>query len=352
MKDAIAYGKRLEHEYRSGGASWEGAAGFSNKNSIYDYDLLLYRSLLEAQATGKKPDAAIRDFLTDFAKQEGRVGSLLDALGVVGGAAVCTSGAGTPACVAGILAAISSANHLSGDIQKAVRGQEARTVLVAALVDRLKYTKEQAEKLQFYIDIGVIAVTVGAGGYKIAVDAKRLEKADQALVKLNSDASKGVVVDVSNVRKGTPEYEALNNPKPNATTELSNGTTFKTGAGGYVDELTYRPIDSSGIRDSRQTVVGKEGIAGDVGGHIQACRHGGTCDRFNLFPQNSNFNNSAYKQWENEITRSLQNGDNIGNVTVRLNRADPYNSRPDSIRIEYSINGEVKVRNFKNESGG
>ena len=106
----------------------------------------------------------------------------------MGGAAVCASGAGTPACVAGILAAISSANHLSADAQKAVTGQEARTVLVSALVDRLDYTKEQAEKLQFYIDIGVIAVTVGAGGYKIAVDAKRLAKADQALVKLNTSA--------------------------------------------------------------------------------------------------------------------------------------------------------------------
>ncbi|PRA85902.1 hypothetical protein CQ054_10540, partial [Ochrobactrum sp. MYb29] len=202
MKDAMSYGKRLEHEYQSGGASWEGAAGFSNKNSIYDYDLLLYRSLLEAQATGKQPDAAIRDFLTDFAKQEGRVGSLLDALGVVGGAAVCASGAGTPACVAGILAAISSANHLSADAQKAVTGQEARTVLVAALVDRLDYTKEQAEKLQFYIDIGVIAVTVGAGGYKIAVDAKRLEKADQALVKLSSNAPKRGAGGTANAASG------------------------------------------------------------------------------------------------------------------------------------------------------
>ncbi|PRA75753.1 hypothetical protein CQ054_22705, partial [Ochrobactrum sp. MYb29] len=38
--------------------------------------------------------------------------------------------------------------------------------------------------LQFYIDIGVIAVTVGAGGYKIAVDAKRLAKADETVAHL------------------------------------------------------------------------------------------------------------------------------------------------------------------------
>ncbi len=160
------------------------------------------------------------------------------------------------------------------------------------------------------------------------------------------------VVDVSDVRRGTPEYEALNNPRPNTTTELSNGTTFRTGEGGYVDEVTYQPVNSSGVRDGRQTAVGREGIAGDVGGHIQACRHGGTCDRFNLFPQNSNFNNSAYKRWENEITRSLQNGDDVGNVTVRLNRADPYNPRPDSLEIEYQINGETRILDFRNEAGG
>jgi len=121
---------------------------------------------------------------------------------------------------------------------------------------------------------------------------------------------------------------------------------------GYVDEITYKPVDSPNVRDSRQTTVGKEGIAGDVGGHIQACRHGGTCDRFNLFPQNSNFNNSAYKRWENEITRSLQNGDDVGNVNIRFNRADPYNPRPDSLEIEYTINGTTRVREFENKSGG
>lgn len=62
----------------------------------------------------------------------------------------------------------------------------------------------------------------------------------------------------------------------------------------------------------------------DVGGHIQACRHGGTCHRFNLFPQNANFNNSAYKIWENEITRAMQNGDDSGMVIVRFDRTNPF----------------------------
>ncbi|WP_170829076.1 hemagglutinin repeat-containing protein [Pseudomonas sp. 21C1] len=38
-----------------------------------------------------------------------------------------------------------------------------------------------------------------------------------------------------------------------------------------------------------------KGLESDVGGHVQACSQGGTCDGYNLFPQDSNFNNSAYK---------------------------------------------------------
>ncbi len=157
-------------------------------------------------------------------------------------------------------------------------------------------------------------------------------------------------VDTSRATRGTPEYELLNRPPPNTRIELDNGTTFRTGAGGYVDEITYQPVNRRGVRDGRQTAVGREGIAGDVGGHIQACRHGGTCDRFNLFPQNGTFNNRAYRAWENTITEALQNGDNVGNVTVRFNRIDPNNPRPDSLEIEYQIKGETRILDFRNEA--
>lgn len=119
-----------------------------------------------------------------------------------------------------------------------------------------------------------------------------------------------------------------------------------------MEEISYQPVDSPGKRDKRQTVVGKEGIAGDVGGHIQACRHGGTCDRFNLFPQNSNFNGSAYKKWENKITQALVNGDEVGKVTIRFDRENPNNVRPDRLTVEYEINGVPYTRRFNNEFGG
>lgn len=68
--------------------------------------------------------------------------------------------------------------------------QEAKTALVAILTQE-GYTREQAEKLQNYIDLGVIAVTIGVGGYKFAVDAKRLAKADEALVKFDGATGSG-----------------------------------------------------------------------------------------------------------------------------------------------------------------
>lgn len=160
-----------------------------------------------------------------------------------------------------------------------------------------------------------------------------------------------IQIDTSNAVKGTPEYEALNNPAASTTYELDIGTRFRTNESGYVEEITYTPIDQPGVRDSRQTAVGREGIAGDVGGHIQACRHGGTCDRFNLFPQNSNFNNSAYRTWENEITRALQRGDEVGPVTVRFERVDPSSARPDFVDIEFRINGEPGFHRFPNKAG-
>ncbi len=52
-------------------------------------------------------------------------------------------------------------------------------------------------------------------------------------------------------------------------------------------------MENTGVRDSRETAVGKLGKEKDVVGYIQASAFGGTCDSYNLFP--SNFNNSTYK---------------------------------------------------------
>ncbi len=159
-------------------------------------------------------------------------------------------------------------------------------------------------------------------------------------------------IDVDKVQKGTREYELLNNPPPNTRLELSNGNVYVTNASGYVEEVSFQPRLVKGKRDARQTAVGKEGYDSDVGGHIQGCSLGGTCDRVNLFPQNANFNNSAYKKFENVIRKALEDDKNVGPVKVRFTRKDPNSPRPDTVEVEYTIDGVTRVRPFENKAGG
>ena len=73
----------------------------------------------------------------------------------------------------------------------------------------------------------------------------------------------------------------------------------------------------------------------------------------NLFPQNGNFNNSAYKTYfENVIRKAHREGKNVENVTVEFFRSNPSVSRPDELIVTYTINGKDTIRRFKNEAGG
>ena len=102
-------------------------------------------------------------------------------------------------------------------------------------------------------------------------------------------------------------------------------------------------MDMKMPRDKRQTQVGKEGLPTDVGGHIQACAHGGTCDRYNLFPQDANFNNSAYKKYfENIVNKALKEGKSVDNVTIKFERSVPSNKQAGT-RLLYSNDGLIFI---------
>ncbi|GLH19677.1 hypothetical protein BR1R3_24190 [Pseudomonas atacamensis] len=164
-----------------------------------------------------------------------------------------------------------------------------------------------------------------------------------------------VKVDTTKSVKGSHEYELLNNPaarSPNTRYELDNGTSFTTNSKGMVEELTFTPTKEKVPRDPRQTEAGKEGRDTDVGGHAQACSQGGTCDGYNLFPQDKNFNNSAYKVfYENRIKEALNDpSKTVGQTTIKFERADPGNPRPDSLILTYTIDGKPKTVTFKNEA--
>jgi filamentous hemagglutinin len=164
-----------------------------------------------------------------------------------------------------------------------------------------------------------------------------------------------VKVKTENAVKGTAEYELLNNPSARAVNtryELDNGKSFKTNSAGQVEELTFTPVNEKIPRDSRQTEMGRQGRDTDVGGHAQACSQGGTCDSYNLFPQDKNFNNSAYKVfYENIIKKALDDpAKTVGPTTIKFNRSTPESTRPDTLSVTYTIDGRTRTSIFKNES--
>lgn len=71
----------------------------------------------------------------------------------------------------------------------------------------------------------------------------------------------------------------------------------------------------------------------------------------NLFPQDKNFNNSAYKVfYENRVREALDDpSKTVGVTTVRFVREDPGSVRPDAMRVTYIIDGKAKTVLFKNE---
>jgi len=74
--------------------------------------------------------------------------------------------------VAGAIGALASANHLTADLHQAITGEPARPALVQALMAG-GLSREEAEKYQFYVETGAIAVNLvtigGSIAYRFAV---------------------------------------------------------------------------------------------------------------------------------------------------------------------------------------
>jgi len=150
----------------------------------------------------------------------------------------------------------------------------------------------------------------------------------------------------SNARRGTREWEMLNNPHPNTIYELDNGETFKTDAFGNAEEFVYVPVADRRGRDRRQTQIGNEGLDNDVGGHLRACFLGGSCDLYNLISQDRRFNNGDFRKWEIMIGRNI---DNVEAVKITVKRKNPSNRRPDGLVAEWVLDGVRMRTSFKNE---
>ena len=104
---------------------------------------------------------------------------------------------------------------------------------------------------------------------------------------------------------------------------------------------------------AQRTLAGK--LDSDQAGHVVGHRFGLDQGGKNLFPQDANLNNSAYKKFENELADWVDAGGEV-DVTYKLDWPDGA-TRPDAIDIEYVVKndaGEViyqRLNSFDNQAG-
>ncbi|MEN6536804.1 MAG: DNA/RNA non-specific endonuclease, partial [Bryobacteraceae bacterium] len=123
---------------------------------------------------------------------------------------------------------------------------------------------------------------------------------------------------------------------------------------------TLRESFSGAARSSAevraQADAAASGIAGDQGGHLVAHRFVLDQGSVNLFPQEGNFNMSAFKTLENDYARYTSQGYQV-DFSHTLGDFDPLTGRPSSLSVRYEVtdaNGNVVdtfADKYLNQSG-
>lgn len=154
------------------------------------------------------------------------------------------------------------------------------------------------------------------------------------------EISEKTQIDISNVP--FDEREKILNAEdlsPNTVYKMPNGDVYETDDKGRIVKKVFIPFINEDRRtplDSKNTQeVGKSGIEGDHGGHIQAHSLGGSSDKINLFPQNGNFNTGEYKKIENGIRKDLEDRRTV-KVEVGLIYSDA-SIRPSQVRVTKEV---------------
>jgi len=147
---------------------------------------------------------------------------------------------------------------------------------------------------------------------------------------------------------------------PAAATPKTNTVTWTRDESGRLvrAEGTLRQTHSGAARSSAevgaQKKVGKLGIEGDEGGHAVGHRFVLDQGEKNMFPQNGNFNKSAYKTMENEWADWIDSGAEVRFKT----EFEGTGARPGSVFVDYDVvdpaTGKVIYQNsveFANQAG-
>jgi len=117
----------------------------------------------------------------------------------------------------------------------------------------------------------------------------------------------------------------------------------------------FEGIDRSNEETDAQREAADRGIEGDQGGHLIGHRFVKDQGLKNLFPQNGNFNVSAYKTLENEWADWIESGKDV-HIVVQL--TPKGQDRPNHVRVAYEVTdpatGQVVYDQrvtFRNEAG-
>ena len=140
---------------------------------------------------------------------------------------------------------------------------------------------------------------------------------------------------------------------PNATI-TQNGYTITSDAQGRLvsksGQLQLKaPGETHRLPSFQTRVGGPDRLTTDVGGHLIGDQFRGP--GYGVFPQDANFNNSAYARLENSWKDSLSRGQTVHINDARLTY-DGTSSRPTTVSVDYSVDGDPVYRKFFNAPGG
>jgi hypothetical protein len=213
------------------------------------------------------------------------------------------------------------------------------------------------------IGVGEAAVKFAA---KLPELAKLAERFGEAL-KVGSRAGGGLAGAAAESREiskaASTTTKVISSPTESAVVRMygKNTSTWITDAQGRTIrvEAQLRETSSGLVRGADETAAQRAAAAAgkeeDVGGHILGHRFMGDQGEINLFPQEGNFNNSAYRKMENELADWTRKGKEV-HLTITLD--PPGAARPDVVKVAYEVidpaTGETvnfHAEKFYNEAG-
>lgn len=230
---------------------------------------------------------------------------------------------------------------------KAIAGLEKKVAELTKTVNDLKKAKKEAEAAEAAAKEAKLAKEADAAKDAAAQQEKAAVKKDKDC----EDCASGGAANKSKVPPTTTKKVVRGKNEVTYTLD-SQGNTLS--AKGSLKE-TFKGAKRSSSETQAQAAAAAAGKAGDQGGHLVGHRFMLDQGNVNMFPQNGNFNMSAFKTLENDYARFTQQGNTV-NFSHVLGDFDSV-GRPGSVKVQYEVvNQAGKVvdsfsKKFLNEAG-